>query len=614
VRTILVTGSDTGVGKTHVVASLARKYCGEGKTVQIVKVVETGAGELPNGEGDADRALRLSGIKADAFTLASFPLPLSPPAAAARAGRPLSMEALLERLGALPPCDLRICEGAGGIATPVDAGGNDWADFAAAIGAQAVVIVVPDRLGAINQARLAQGRAAEAELNAGIWLNAWGTVDSSVAESNREGLRAARVPLWDDAMGSGPEFSTAVENSGPDPIWLARCRSELAEREEKHLLRSLRVADPKAGELNLANNDYLDLARDPSVVAAASGALERHGTSASASPLITGWREPHARLVEALSAWQGFPCGLLWSSGYAANSAVLGTLPQKGDLVLADRLVHHSIVAGMLQSGARVQRYRHLDLEELERRLVEAKGAGLGSCSTGQDPRPAPLRTVFVVTESLFSMDGDFPDLARMGELKRRHGFCWIVDEAHALGWYGPDGSGLARAAGVEGDVDVLVGTLGKALASGGAYTLFRDEAVRDFLVNRAGEFIYSTALPPANAAAAHAALERIRVLAPGQGEWHRSSRAFRSALRKSGWKAPEGESPIVPIRLDNEPDALALAAALRSAGIHAGAVRPPTVPKGTSRLRFSLKRSFGEAEAGRVLGAMAAWRKGGRS
>jgi 8-amino-7-oxononanoate synthase len=235
-----------------------------------------------------------------------------------------------------------------------------------------------------------------------------------------------------------------------------------------------------------------------------------------------------------------------------------------------------------------------LNLDQLEEQLARTQPSG---------------RTVFVVTESVFSMDGDYPDLARMAELKRRYGFCWIVDEAHALGWYGPEGAGLVRAAGVEPTVDILVGTLGKTLAAGGAYTLFREEAVRDYFVNTAGEFIYSTGFPPANAAAAQAALGCLRALAGQQSEWQERSRAFRSALQAAGWSAPAGESPVVPVRLDDEDAALSLAGALREAGIYAAAVRPPTVPAGTSRLRFSLKRTFTRADMERVLAAMAAWR-----
>jgi 8-amino-7-oxononanoate synthase len=621
VRTILVTGSDTGVGKTHVAASLARLCAGGAVRVQIVKIVETGTGELPGGEGDACRAARLAGGGVDALTLASFPLALSPPASAAAAGAELSLDALVRELRSLPPCDWRICEGAGGIATPVDTQGADWADLAAAAGVHAVVLVVPDRLGAINQARLAHGRALQAGLRAGVWLNATKPVDAAVAKSNREGIRACRVPVWaEQAFGAdGPADAAGVLNriSGetgkerdceggdglpgrprtagkPVPAWVDRFKVDLADREAKSLRRRLRVTVPHPGELNLADNDYLDLARDPSVVAAASGSAARHGTSSSASPLITGWRQPHADLVAALCAWHGLPSGLLWSSGYAANSGLLGALPRRGDLVLADRLIHNSLVAGILRSGARLQRYRHLDLDELERRLADA---------------PAPGRTVWVVTESVFSMDGDHPDLARLAALRRSHGFLWFLDEAHALGWYGREGAGLARAAGVQGEVDVLMGTLGKALASGGAYTLFRDESVRDYAVNHAGEFIYSTALPPANAAAAGAALKRVKALAAEQPSWHAASREFRAALRDRGWSAPEGESPIVPVLLDDEGAALGLAEHLAASGIRAAAVRPPTVPDGTSRLRFSLKRTFRREDANRVLDEMKKWK-----
>ena len=185
-------------------------------------------------------------------------------------------------------------------------------------------------------------------------------------------------------------------------------------------------------------------------------------------------------------------------------------------------------------------------------------------------------------------------------------------DGGPAVGWYGPEGAGLARAAGIAAEVDVFVGTLGKTLASGGAYTLFHDEAIRDYLVNHAGEFIYSTALPPAAAAAAEAAVERVRALAPEQGRWQDSSREFRRELAAAGWSAPDGDSPIVPIRLGNEDQALGLAEALRRDGIQTAAVRPPTVPAGTSRLRLSLKRTLRPEDCRRVIAAMGKWRDGG--
>jgi 8-amino-7-oxononanoate synthase len=616
-RTVLVTGSDTGVGKTQVVAALARLLAADGARVQIVKVVETGRAAGAADEGDAIRAGRLSGGGVETFTLAAFAAPLAPSVAAALEGETLAIAGLVEAARALPPCDWRILEGAGGIATPIDDAGRDWADFGRAAEVDATVVVVPDRLGAINQARLAYARAVQEKLRSGVWLNATVPVAPAVAAANRSGLQAAGVPVWgEQAFGAaapgrpeavrthlvGPEEGGSTDGNGTAVAetaaegsdWLERCRLVLAGRTEQGLRRVLRVTDHRDDILNLADNDYLALAHDPAVAAALTAAAAEHGTSASASPLITGWRKPHAVLVEALGRWHGFPCGMLWSSGYAANAAVLGVLPERGDLVLADRFIHHSMVAGLLRSGARLRRYGHLRLDQLEDLLQEARPSG---------------RPVFVVTESVFSMDGDYPDLVRMAELKRKHGFCWIVDEAHALGWYGPEGSGLVRAAGVEGAVDVLVGTLGKTLASGGAYTLFRDETVRDYLVNLAGEFIYSTALPPANAAAAAAALERVRTLATQQAEWQTVSRNFRRRLQAEGWAAAGGDSPVVPVQL-NAAAALSLSDALRRAGILTGAVRPPTVPAGTSRLRLSLKRTLGEADMTRVLAAMAAWRK----
>lgn len=645
-RTVLVTGSDTGVGKTRVVAALARLLSAGGARVQIVKVVETGRAAGAVAEGDAAYAQRLSGAEVTAVTLATFAAPLAPAAAARAEGGEISFEGLIEKVRVLPVCDWRILEGAGGIATPIDARGRDWADFAVGIAADSMVVVVPDRLGAINQARLAHARATQCGVRAGVWLNAASAVDAATAASNRDGLAAAGVPVWaeqahdgllptqpekmrkhlleDTASGVGRvipnapltacdasqtrrvkdnppclETETSSEtdvveakaDAGKFPL---RYQRGLAERTRKGLRRSLRITELSDAVLNLADNDYLALARDPTIASAVAAAAAADGTSAAASPLITGWRAPHERLIGELCDWHGFSCGLIWSSGYAANSAVLSLLPARGDLVLADRLIHHSMIAGLLRSGARLQRYEHLRLDHLEEMLARVAPPG---------------RTVFVVTESVFSMDGDYPDLARLAELKRRFGFHLIVDEAHALGWYGPEGAGLVRAMGVAEAVDVLIGTLGKTLASGGAYTLFRDEVLRDYLVNEAGEFIYSTALSPLNVAAASAALARVRTLSAQQAGWQAISRAFRARLRAAGWEALEGDSPVVPVRLSSADAAVSLAGSLRDKGILAAAVRPPTVPAGTSRLRFSLKRTFDDAAATRVLSAMAEWR-----
>ena len=601
-RTLFVTGTDTGVGKTQVAAALARLFAVNGARIQIIKAVETGN----PAQGDAVRARELAGGQAEVFTLASFVAPLAPLAAAEAENRNFSMEAMTEAMQALPACDWRIVEGAGGIAVPVDADGRDWADFASAIKAERVVLVVADKLGAINQGRLACAYAEQRGLNAGLWLNAAAPVDAQVAASNRSGLVGENVQLWAvQAYGQGlpetPEtlLKLLVESPAGAPVTVSssvgnRCREALALREQRGLRRRLRVFSESADILNLADNDYLDLAHDPEVAAAVARAAREHGTSAAASPLITGWREPHERLLSELCAWHELPCGLLWTSGYAANAGLLGVLPIRGDLVLSDRLVHHSMIAGLLRCGARLLRYRHLDLNQLEQMLAGANG-----------------RSVFVVTESVFSMDGDYPDMRRMAELKRKHGFFWVVDEAHGLGWYGPQGAGLARASGVASDVDVLVGTLGKTLASGGAYTLFRDEAVRDHVMNMAGEFVYSTAMPPTAAAGASAALARVISLSTDQGVWHEMSQNFRRQLQDHGWDASSGDSPVVPVRIGDATRVVALAGALREAGILAAAVRPPTVPEGTSRLRFSLKRTFMPSDAERVIAAMDTWRRG---
>jgi len=611
-RTVLVTGSDTGVGKTHATAALARLLAATGARVAVVKPVETGQ----PAERDAERARRLSSEAVKAETWHSFPDALAPSTAAARAGGSIVFDDIVARLRAKADCDWLLVEGAGGVATPID-GKRDWADLAASIEADAVIVVVADRLGAINQSRLALARTRDSGRPSGIWLNAVEIAeDPSVPESNREGLREAGMPVWAETgfeslqIDGGGELIDRLQSdrekrtrsgeqasSSEDPSssgWSGRGESFLETRKRRGTLRSLKVT--RQGDfLNLADNDYMDLAHDRSVLKALVESASEEGTSASASPLISGWRKPHADLLDRLCRWQGIPTGMLWTSGYAANSAVLGILPTRGDLVVADRLIHNSMIAGILRSGARLKRYDHLDLGELERMLKSSE---------------ARERSVFVVTESVFSMDGDTPDLGKIAQLRREHGFCWVLDEAHAFGWYGPEGAGLAREQGVTSDVDVYVGTLGKALASAGAFTLFQRESVRDYMTNAAGEFIYSTGMPPGNAAAAAAAIERIRELVGDQSDWRAASRRFRAALQAQGWRAPDGDSPIIPVRLDDPESAVRLAAFLRDRKILVGAVRPPTVPEGTSRLRISLKRTFRDEDAEMLLAAMDAWRK----
>lgn len=345
--------------------------------------------------------------------------------------------------------------------------------------------------------------------------------------------------------------------------------------------------------LDLSNNDYLGFSRHPRVVEAAREALQRWGASSSASPLISGYTEAHEKIETELCAWAGFEHGLVWNAGFSANRALLGSLAQKGDLIVADKLVHNSLLAGAQESGANLVRFPHNDMGALARVLATRRP----EASDG-------LR--FVVTESVYSMDGDYPDLRRLAALKTEHGFVWLLDEAHALGWYGPAGAGLAAAQGVSGQVDLLVGTLGKALGSMGAFSLFHAPELRPFLINHSRDFIYSTYLPPSCAAAASASLGLLRAMnADDFAQLARMSREWRAALAELAPSTPNGESPVIPIPLGETGLTLRVAQGLLEKGFKVGAIRPPTVPSGGARLRLSLRRGLGRDERQRFLDAL---------
>ena len=371
---------------------------------------------------------------------------------------------------------------------------------------------------------------------------------------------------------------------------LQRLRQSLAQREGSSLRRKLtaRASDDK--RVNLADNDYLGLSRDPAVIAAGVAALHEWGASSSASPLVTGYTEIHQKLEQTLAAWQGYEYGLVMNTGFSANSAVLGGLPKKGDLILADRLVHASMLDGIMASGARLRRFAHNDLDALELMLHE---------------EPALDGVIFVVTESVYSMDGDSPDLKRLASLRKRFGFCWVLDEAHATGWYGATGSGLQEAQGAFAAADIVVGTLGKGLGSQGAYVLSHAPEVRDVLINFAGEFVYSTYLAPSCAAAALAAIERVKGMSGERSELHALSQAWRDGLVEAGFAVPSGDSPIIPLILGDSDVTLKYATALRAAGFMVSAIRPPTVPVRTGRIRISLRRGLTPAVLSSFVSAL---------
>ena len=371
---------------------------------------------------------------------------------------------------------------------------------------------------------------------------------------------------------------------------LQRLRQSLAQREGSSLRRKLTARASTDTRVNLADNDYLGLSRDPAVVAAGVAALQEWGASSSASPLVTGYTEIHQQLEHTLAAWQGYEYGLVMNTGFSANSAVLGGLPKKGDLILADRLVHASMLDGIMASGARLRRFAHNDLDALELMLHE---------------EPALDGVIFVVTESVYSMDGDSPDLKRLASLRKRFGFCWVLDEAHATGWYGSTGSGLQEAQGAFAAADIVVGTLGKGLGSQGAYVLSHAPEVRDALINFAGEFVYSTYLAPSCAAAALAAVERVKGMSGERAELHALSHAWRDGLLEAGFAVPSGDSPIIPLILGDSDVTLKYATALRAAGFMVSAIRPPTVPVRTGRIRISLRRGLSPAVLSSFVAAL---------
>lgn len=350
----------------------------------------------------------------------------------------------------------------------------------------------------------------------------------------------------------------------------------LQARSKSGLLRELNPIknNPKGLYLNL--NDYLQLSKHPFVIQAAQKALEKWGTTSSGSPAVGSYWPIHQELENVLKKWCGFEYGLLWNAGYTANKALLSALPQKGDVILADRYVHNSMLLGAQETQTKLIRYHHLDLNHLEELLRTYTH---------------PDRTVFVVTESVFSMEGDYPDFFQMSFLKDRYNFFWIVDEAHALGWYGPKGNGLVAKFGVEKKVDILVATLGKALASQGAFTLFHDPHLRSYLINRTPEFIYSTYLTPAATAASLAAIEIIQSeYRMRQSEWLSETLKFKNRLKKIFQDVPLYDSPILPLIIGNPEKTLHIAKELaKQHHIYVGAIRPPSVPKDTSRLRLSL-------------------------
>ena len=380
--------------------------------------------------------------------------------------------------------------------------------------------------------------------------------------------------------------------------------SEIAERLEDlraaGLHRSLRLVEGPQGPrvildgaevLLLCSNNYLGLADHPRVRQAAADAAERFGAGAGASRLISGNMSPHRRLEQRIAAFAGYEAALLFGSGYLANLGAISSLVGRGQVVFSDELNHASIIDGCRLSRAERFVYRHVDLEHLAWGL-----------------RQAGHRGALVVTDAVFSMEGDVAPIADLLDLARRHRCRLMVDEAHATGALGPGGRGAVAEAGLSGAVDVVVGTLGKALGSYGAYVCASAEIV-DLLINVSRPFIYSTAPPPPAVGAALAALALLDGQAGLVGQLQRNAAVLREALTAEGLGVGSSRTQIVPVVVGRAASAVALCERALEGRVFAQAIRPPTVPEGTSRLRLSVManhRADDLCAAGRVIGRAA--------
>ena len=411
-------------------------------------------------------------------------------------------------------------------------------------------------------------------------------------------LLEPRAPAAPDQEGQGAAAPRSGPSGAPRGGVIDEIDRRLDEIRDRGLMRRMRLISGPQGPrvlldgrpvLLLCSNNYLGLADHPRVREAAAEAALRYGAGAGASRLVSGTMRIHRRLEEQLADFEGSEAALLFGSGYLANLGVVSALAREDDVVFSDRLNHASIIDGCRLSGAESFVYDHADVEQLAWGL-----------------RQAGERGKVIVTDGVFSMDGDVAPLAEIAELAQRFGAMLVVDEAHGLGTIGPDGRGAAAAAGVEEAVDVTIGTLGKALGSYGAYVCCEKRMAR-YLLNTARSLIFSTALPPPAVGAAMAGLELLREQPRRVEKLQRNAQVLREALRAEGLSAPGRTRRSCLSSIGGPEAAVQAAEAALGEGVFAQAIRPPTVPEGTSRLRLAVMASHTKSElrdAARTLAA----------
>ena len=374
-------------------------------------------------------------------------------------------------------------------------------------------------------------------------------------------------------------------------------QKDLQDRTSLGIYRTLKTVDSPQGReitlegkrvLNFSSNDYLGLANDARIKKAVLEAIEEYGLGAGASRLVCGNMGPHEKLEADLALFKNTESALVFSSGYMANTGIIPALMDHRSVVFSDKLNHASIIDGIILSRAGLVRYPHADMQALREILKNC---------------PAEKRKL-IVTDSVFSMDGDRAPLKEIVDLAKVHEAMIMVDEAHAFGVLGAHGSGLVEELSLEGQVDIQMGTLSKAAGSFGAYACGTN-VLRDFLINKSRSFIYTTAMPPALAQASRVALQIIRQGDSLRRQLQLNANYLRAELDILGFDTMNSSTPIIPILVKDPVQAMAMSRQLLEQGIFVQAIRPPTVPMGTARLRLTAMATHTQEDLDRLLNAL---------
>ncbi len=374
-------------------------------------------------------------------------------------------------------------------------------------------------------------------------------------------------------------------------------KQELDTLEQKGLKRRLLLVEgPQAkmirikGKelLNFCSNNYLGLADDTRVGMAVCDAIKQYGMGSGASRLVCGNMVPHVQLEKRLADLKGTQRCLLFSTGYMANVGIISGLFDSHDLILADRLVHASIIDGILLSQAKFRRYAHNDMATLEKLLQQSQG----------------FSKKVIITESVFSMDGDIAPLNDIVSLAKKYKAVVMVDEAHAFGVLGENGKGAIEHFGLEKEIDIQMGTLSKAVGVFGAYCCGSEELIT-YLFNKARSFIYTTGMPPSVAAAVLEAIEIMQTEPQRRRQLWENTHYLREGLKARGFNTLNSQTPIIPVIIGEAEKAVAFSQRLFAEGIFVQAIRPPTVPQGTARLRVTVMATHSQEEIDRLLAAL---------